>query len=372
MISSYLKKLKHRLQFTGWLQYLPTGILALILLLIAKIISLAGFAYIALVFWIAAAILLMILIFDLATVKFHLHPKERLPKRNDNMDKFDLIRSRRSCRSFQNRKLTSSDHKKIMKSLDVNSEMTDSNMFGKEPIRFEYIAEKLTVWPTVGASEFIVAIAPKTYNRLAVIDVGHSLQKVVIKATRLGVATCWIGPGADQSSIIKHLGNRFDPNNDHIICVCAIGYKSRYKPLLLRLIQKIQRNRLALSSLFYADSYFKTSLDVAASPFNQFGRCYEVCQWSPSAFNGQTTRCVCVTKKKNDNSQEEISIVRFDFYAVTKSRFYAAVALGIWCANWELGCKTLGIRGYFTVLTAKEIETDQELPRYDISWILEK
>jgi nitroreductase len=369
---SYLKQLKRRLQFTGWLQYLPTGILILILLFIAKIISLFGYMYVTLVFGLAAVLLLTILIFDLVTVKLHLHPKERLPKRNDNMDIFDLMRSRRSCRSFQKRKLTSTDHEKIMKSVGVNSELTSSTMFGKEPIRFEYIAEKLAVWPVVGASEFIVAIAPKTYNRLAIIDVGHSLQKVVIEATRLGVATCWIGPGADQSSIIKHLGNRFNPDNDHIICVCAIGYKSWYKPLLLRLIQKIQRNRLPLSSLFYAESHFENSLDVEVSPFNQFGRCYEVCQWSPSAFNGQTTRCVCVTEKKDDSTEEEISIVRFDFFAATKSRFYAAVALGIWCANWELGCKALGISGHFTVLTVEERETDKELPRYDISWVLEK
>ena len=113
-------------------------------------------------------------------------------------------------------------------------------------------------------------------------------------------------------------------------------------------------------------------------PFCSFYlRCYEVCQWSPSAFNGQTTRCVCVADKKDDVTEEEIPVVRFDFYAVTKSRFYAAVASGIWCANWEIGCKALGIRGYFTVLTAEERmvhknETDHELPRYDISWVLEK
>jgi nitroreductase len=377
MIYSYLKQLKLRLQFTGWLQYIPTGLLALILLFIAKIISILGYVSVAFVFGLVAVLLLTILIFDLVTVKLHLHPKERLPERNYNMDIFDLMRSRRSCRSFQKRKLTPADHEEIMKSVGVNSEMTSSTMFGKEPIRFEYIAEKLTVWPVVGASEFIVAIAPKTYNRLAVIDIGHSLQKVVVEATRLGVATCWIGPGADQSSIVKHLRNRFDPDNDHIICVCAVGYKSWYKPLMLRLIQKIQRNRLPLSSLFYADSYFENSLGVEASPFNQFGRCYEVCQWSPSAFNGQTTRCVCVTEKKGDVTEEEISVVRFDFYAATKSRFYAAVALGIWCANWELGCMALGIRGHFTVLTAEERmvhrnKTDQELPRYDISWVLEK
>ncbi len=162
MIYSFLKQLKLRLQFTGWLQYLPTGLLALVLFIIAGITSVLGYVPVALGFGAVAVVLLTILIFDLITVKLHLHPKERLPERNDNMDMFDLMRGRHSCRSFQNRKLTSADHKEVMKSVDANSKMTGSTMFGKEPIRFEYIAEKLTVWPVVGASEFIVAIAPKT------------------------------------------------------------------------------------------------------------------------------------------------------------------------------------------------------------------
>ncbi len=367
-----LEQLKHRLQFTGWLQYLPTALLALVFLVVALVISWLGSGLVALAFGSVAALLFAILIFDLITVKLRLHPKEPLPGAKSDMDAFDLMRSRQSCRSFQNCRLTAADHSEIMKIVGANSEIADANMFGKEPLRFEYIAARLTVWPVVGASEFLVAIAPQKYNRLAIIDVGHSLQKIVIEATRRGVATCWIGPGADQSSIVSQLGNRFDPDNDHIICVCAIGYKSRYKPLFLRLIQRLQKKRLPLESLFYADTDFRRSLVVDATPCDRFGRCYEVCQWSPSAFNGQTTRCVCVTKQK-----ENAAIVRFDFYATTNSRFYAAVALGIWCANWELGCQALGICGRFAVLTAEERmvhgdETKQNLPRYDISWVLDE
>jgi nitroreductase len=48
-----------------------------------------------------------------------------------------------------------------------------------------------------GAHELLVAVAPRDYDRVAVIDVGRSLQKVVTAATRAGISTCWIGPGAD-------------------------------------------------------------------------------------------------------------------------------------------------------------------------------
>jgi hypothetical protein len=96
---------------------------------------------------------------------------------------------------------------------------SQAGLIGFSEIRFEYVRAKLTVWPAVGAREFLVAIAPASYSRLAIINIGRSLQLVVNDATRAGIATCWIGPGADQSSVVEHLGDSFDPTRDHIICV---------------------------------------------------------------------------------------------------------------------------------------------------------
>jgi hypothetical protein len=325
----------------------------------------------------AAALLLAVLLFDLITVKLHLHPAERLPKRNDDLDLFDLMRARRSCRSFQIRKLTSADYKALMDIVRCQNELPECRRIGKYPVRFEYVSAPLTVWPVVGASEFLVAIAPSMYNRLAVIDVGRNLQKIVIGATRMGLATCWIGPGADQSSIVRQMGDRFNSESDHIICVCAVGYKSWYKPIFLHLMQFLQRRRLPLSALFFADAHLTEPLQVGMYPFNRFGRSYEICQWSPSSFNSQTTRCAAVMAPKGDSSGSPGKrLARFDFYATTDSRYYAAVALGIWCANWEMGCAALGIHGHFAILPAGErgvldAEDRPQLPRYDVSWVLE-
>ncbi len=376
MLLSYLNRMKLRLQFTGWLQYVPTAIITLIFFTIAAFVRFFGNTRVANLFIFVATFLLLNLIFDLLTVKFHLHPREHLPKRNDDLDIFDLMRARRSCRSFQARKLTDANHKELMEYVRLYSE---APLIGKAPIRFEYIASPLTVWPVVGATEFLVAIAPSEYNRLAIIDVGRSLQKIVIAATRMGLATCWIGPGADQSSIVRHLGNRFNPKADHIICVCAVGYKSWYKPLFLRAIQGLQRRRLSLSALFFADSHFKEPLNVEATPFKRFGRNYEVCQWSPSSFNGQPTRCVAVMVQngiKGTRNEDEPHLTGFDFYAATESRYYAPAALGIWCANWEMGCEALGIHGHFGVASAEERNVEDkapsQLPRYDVSWMLDE
>ena len=70
-----------------------------------------------------------------------------------------------------------------------------------------------------------------------------------------------------------------------------------------------------------------------------------------------------------DESGEAVE--RFDFYATTTSRYYAPIALGIWCGSWEAGCRSLGIPGHFQVLTPEErgVQTAPDPPRYHVSWI---
>ncbi len=364
---SLLWRVKLRLQFTGWLQYLITTNAAVAFLVISAIGWLIG-AWQLLLFWLPFGIgclLLAAAIFDVITVKWGVRPREPLPHRKDRVDTFDLIRSRRSCRSFQSRDLTVADRAELLRAVGECTER--DRLIGTSAIRLEYVAAPLTVWPTVGAHEFLVALAPRSYDRLAVIDVGRSLQKVVLHATRMGVATCWIGPGADQTSVINHLGERFDPDQDRVVCVCAVGYRSLFQPLSVRGIELLQHRRRPVASLFFADPHFQTPLAVDVAPYSSFGRCYEICQWSPSSYNSQTTRCAAVTTRAGGKQ----TVARFDFCVTTNSRFYAPVALGIWCANWEAGCDALDIPGHLVVLSAEErgIRDAPDLPRYDVSWI---
>lgn len=365
---TFIWRFKQHLQFTGWLQYYINFIFSLPFLLASAILWLFKFSSMVVIVPLAvAAIVLGNLLFDLATVRWGIHPAEHIPPPRLQLDVFDLMRSRRSCRAFQKRNLTKEHLDAVLNS--VKKHTKDDVLIGTNKIRFEYIAAPLTVWPSVGGHEFLVAIAPHEYNRLSVIDVGRSLQKVVLDATRLGIATCWIGPGADHRSILAHLGDRLDGKKDHIICVCALGYPSRYKPIFVRFMQFQQHRRLPLNKLFFADPTFQEPLPVQSPPFSNFGRCYEVCEWSPSSFNAQPTRCAAVV----ENSNGKVVPLRFDFCASTSSRYYAAVALGIWCANWETGCNALGLKGHFKVLTQEErnLKDIPDFPRYDVSWMVD-
>ena len=352
-----LKKLKLKLQFTGWLQYLLGIVIASIFFLLSLPYWYFSVKVVSEPLQIVSIIIFLITLFDIVTVKYKLHPKERIPKPLDHLNEFDLMRARVACRSFQNTSLTSKHHENLMQFVQRYNGINPNN-FAQNPIRFEYIKAPLTVWPVVGATEFLVAIVPKAYSSSSILDVGRNLQHIVHHATKIGLATCWIGPGADQSSIVENLGKSFDINTEHIVCVCAIGYKSMYKPFGLRLMSLIQHKRLPLDELFFKDKKFNTPIDVNTKPYSTLKRSYEMCQWAPSPFNSQTTLVVV----QHDNKQ----VIQSDFYTTTASKYYAPIALGIWCANWETSTKALDINGHFEVIST--LESD-DLPSYYVSWV---
>ena len=119
-----LWKLKVRLQFSGWLQYLVHAIVVLAMLLLAGLGWLIGYWPVLLV-WLPlgiAAVLFVPLIGSIFIVKYGLHPTESLPANKTSLGAFDLMRARRSCRSFQSRNLTSEHHAKLMEAVGANSE----------------------------------------------------------------------------------------------------------------------------------------------------------------------------------------------------------------------------------------------------------
>jgi len=49
-----------------------------------------------------------------------------------------------------------------------------------------------------------------------------------------------------------------------------------------------------------------------------------------------------------------------------------AVTLGIWSVNGEAGCQALGSAGSFIVLTPEKRQVAAELPRDDVSWMVDE
>ena len=383
-----LWSLKLRLQKTGWLQYMPPFIVGVFFIISSHVLEqllllvrTSSYLIPGVVFILSAAgkLLLAIGIFDIVTLKFNIRPfTESIPKRptsidnnNENDDLCSIMQQRHSCRSFHPRRILDKDREELLQVANIASK---DILGSSSSIRFEYVNSPLKVWPTVGAREFLVAIGPAKYDRMAMMDVGRSLQRVVIHATKMGIATCWIGPGADHDSVtaaLKSQGIVYDSAHDHIVCVCAIGYKSSLIPFALRFIMNsMSRRRKPYNKLFFSDARFREPLDIATYPFDKYAKCYEAARWSPSSFNAQPTQCVGTWDK-------DTNTIRFDFFSSTRSRYYAPTAAGIWMCDWETACHSVVIKGRFDVLSQEErgIEridngdvTLSSLPKYNNSW----
>ena len=74
----------------------------------------------------------------------------------------------------------------------------------------------------------------------------------------------------------------------------------------------------------------------------------------------------------------EAEYLKFFKCSSRASRYYAPVAVGIWCTNWELGCEALGIKDQIEDLSVGDKGTQDshhntvKLPKYDVSWVLEE
>jgi hypothetical protein len=89
---SILWRIKLRLQFSGWLQYLVNAVAVLFMLLVAGIGWLIGFWPVLLV-WLplgVAALLFTVLIVSILTVKYGLQPAESLPARKTDLALYRL------------------------------------------------------------------------------------------------------------------------------------------------------------------------------------------------------------------------------------------------------------------------------------------
>lgn len=333
-----------RLQFSGLMQYVPPFGVALVVSGIALVLAPWIGPRLDAALTVIAGLFLARGLFDLIVIKYRLIVLPDRSPRPVTGSPFRVIKARRACRSFQPRGL-SGEHEARLREILADHETPGDDSLTTSPIRAERITGEMNVWLAVGATQFLVIIGPKAYDRLAVIEAGRRYQHVVHDLTEAGLATGWIGPGADQQAIEAALGDRFDPTRDHVLALIAIGYASRYRPMMAALAGVTHHMRKPLSALVF-DTVPDLPAPLTQKPWKHFTRAFDACRAAPSSYNTQTSRLIC-----------EFQAGRFTkagFATVTESKFYAPLALGIWAAHWEIAMQAQGIAGEFTPLPQPE------------------
>lgn len=253
--------------------------------------------------------------------------------------KLTAMRGRRSCRTYSKRQIEPEKATILREFLKTNT----SGPFGAK-LRFELL--DFAVMPPKdiracgtygvirGASHFIVGAVEKAKGAME--DYGYGMERNVLEAQSLGLATCWLGGTFSKSGFSSALNLK---ENEYLPAVTPVGYAAARRSIVdsvFRLGAGSDR-RKTWDKLFF-DSDFQPMTEEAAAYYKESLECVRI---APSAANRQPWR---VIKDKNG---------AFHFY-LERSPGYAGiygevklqnVDMGIAMCHFELCSSALGLRG---------------------------
>ena len=227
---------------------------------------------------------------------------------------FDLIKKRKSIRSYDKTEIRPEDKKKIIEFIKKDHK----TIFGSK-LRFEFIdasdlnPDDLKNLGTYGfirrAKYFIVGaviINSKSEINYCLVDYGYVFEKIILFLSDLNLGTCWLGGTFNKKGFSKKMLLKKD---EVIPAISPVGIMLNKKVLRDSIIKTVAGSnyRKSWDKLFFQDS-FSNPLDKVES--ESYKEPLEMVRLSPSASNLQPWRII---KEKDKDI--------FHFF-IQRSRYY--------------------------------------------------
>lgn len=199
------------------------------------------------------------------------------------MNMMELIRQRRSVRTFDGRAFRPEDARKI---LDYAEE---ANSPYDLPIHWKILSAKehgLTSPVISGTDTFILGKMRRAPH--AEEAFGFAFERIVLYAESLGIGTTWIAGTMNRPAFEKAIALQ---EGEVMPCVSPLGYPAAKMSLRESLMRKGVKadSRFEFPELFF-DGGFDRPLSEAAAGEN--AQALEMVRWAPSAVNKQPWRVV--------------------------------------------------------------------------------
>ena len=195
----------------------------------------------------------------------------------------ELIKSRKSMRTFDGRPLTAEDRERLAQYIETIRNPIDI------PVRFVLLDAKehgLSSPVISGETMYAAGMVRKGPN--ADVAFGYSFEKLGRYAWSLGIGTTWIG-GTMKRELFEHAAGLSE--EDMMPCVSPLGYPAKKRSVRETLMRKGvgADTRQDAEKLFF-DGVWGSPLVLPAGDENR--ELLEMVRWAPSAVNRQPWRII--------------------------------------------------------------------------------
>ena len=269
----------------------------------------------------------------------------------------ETIKIRRSVRSYNNTLVDSdvldqllsfaSDHVTGPFGNTIRFQLVDADGFNPSSMK------SLGTYGAIkGAKSYLVGISRPAEHIDE--DFGCCMETAILKATSLGLGTCWLGGYLNRSTFAElcHIAPE-----EIIASVTPLGYASPRTTLRDKMIRKAVdgNQRRPFNTLFFAEDFTKQLSYDEANPYHVL---LEAVRLAPSASNKQPWRILLTDKALHlyldedfpyNNRFEHVHMQNIDMGIAMAHITWAAQAIGL-LGKWEI-CTNVPAHEKFTYIT---------------------
>lgn len=272
----------------------------------------------------------------------------------------DLIRTRRSWRSYKDDPVRTED-KEHIRAFMAN---LDNPPFGSQ-VRFVLADTPRQGFGTVrgtygvvtGASSFLIGVLRP--SKQCFMDYGYLFEAAILDVTSLGLGTCWMGGTFDRT----FFSEMAQPQANEIIpTMSPVGIIARKRSPIdtMFVLTAGSRKRKPWSSLFFRDSFDSPLHEDAAGPY---ALPLEMVRLAPSASNKQPWRILM-----NETGFHFYLARTFGYSMLFKEVDLQGIDLGIAMFHFEQTAQELGLQGSWSVFPP-DITSLPARTEYVVSWV---
>jgi nitroreductase len=252
----------------------------------------------------------------------------------------DIIRKRYSCRSYSGKYIEDS----VLQVFNQHVTAPQNGPFGQKP-RFVLITtdslpaeewKKLGTYGVIKNARLFLAgmISPAP---MATQDYGYCKEKLILKATELGLSTCWLGGTFAISNFAKAAGMH---RNELLPTITPIGYAAEHRSLRERLMRGFagSDHRLPWPELFFNGNRATPLTPEEAGVYRE---ALENVRLAPSASNKQPWRIVY----EKDRNTFLFYLSRATGYRHLRNVSLQEIDMGIAMSHFELTLTEMGLTG---------------------------